>query len=152
MGKELPSLPPTGLKLEFENNELYLRWDSRYPLTKIEINQPFVRPEASMSYILSNFHNSIHLNVKDYCVFKERQQTVIKVSEANSFTESAESQSSGFSVPSTLTFISLERKYAIEDESFEAENLPWIVSENNTVVLSGKCKETIQSEMLMQTP
>ena len=78
--KELPSLPPTGLKLEFENNELYLRWDNKYPLTKIEINQPFVVPEASMTYILSNFHNYLHLNIKDFCTFEEKEQTVIKVS------------------------------------------------------------------------
>lgn len=97
------------------NNQLYVEWDSNFPLTMVEISQPYSRPAASMTYLLSNYHNSLQLHPRDYCNFQVNQLTIIKISEANSYTGSGESQSTQYSLPKIITFMSVQRSYAIED-------------------------------------
>ena len=54
---DLPPFPVRNARLVFEDNMLSAQWDSVYPLTKIEVSQPFTSKKASCVFYLSNFNN-----------------------------------------------------------------------------------------------
>ena len=148
----LPPSPPSNAKLDFEDNMLSLSWDSRHPVTKLEISQPNTVPENKQVFLFSNYKNYFELNPRLFANFDENQKTQVKIYEAKSSTGSAAGRNSEFSAPTTLDFTAIRRDFDSSNSALSLSPLPWIVRPGATIILQGVSRSPLRNKVYLQSP
>ena len=85
------------MRLEIIENDLYVRWDSESPLTKVTFEQSSLIPRTN-EYYLSNYHRSFKVPFVDFRFFRE-ELTTVSISHADSDDGTIYGRNSPFSEP-----------------------------------------------------
>ena len=131
---------------------LSVSWDSRYPLTKLEISQPFTVPENKYTFLLSNYHNHFELNPRMFGNFDEKEETLVKIYEAKSSSGSAADRTSEFSLPSVLNFMAIQRDFDKSNAALSLSPIPWIVRPGSSIILQGLSRSPLRNKVYLQSP
>lgn len=80
------------------------------------------------------------------------EQTIVRISEAKSTTESTYGRSSEYSIPTVLNFVALQREFDLQKSTLQISSLPWIVRPGQSITLKGYSTQPLRNQIYLQTP